>query len=163
MRGAAAPAFFATENHDAMNIRYIQLGGEKVPVYFGHRALKLICDELKVSLDELLNGKCLESFDNQLKVAHVGIREGYRMAVKAGEYGAYEQAPDMLSRILADMDELLDVLDQQPEALEEIFAVYAEHVLEWAKKKLAAQGNLQAKVAQMAGQVSGSPSQESRE
>lgn len=94
-----------------MNLKTINIGGEKRPLHFGLYALKQITEHLGIEVNDFMAGISITTLSDQVGIARIGLNEGARRAGIGVE--------------LSEVD-VYDLLDDSPEALDQIIAVYFE-------------------------------------
>lgn len=98
----------------------INISGKTYPVHFGTWAYKLIVEALNIDERNFLSGLDIVSMQEQLVVARIGLLEGAKYAARN-----YSQAiPEEIQQL--DDERTAAMLDESPEALEQILSIYVE-------------------------------------
>jgi len=92
-----------------MFLKHINIGGMDYPVHFGMAALMEISQELGSEADNFLASLQTTNLKDRLQIAYTGLCHGCRIGQK--------NAPENLGAFC-------DLLDENPEALEDIIATY---------------------------------------
>lgn len=94
-----------------MKLKTVTIGGASYPVHFGFAALLEINKLCGVDKSNFLSAFNLTDPENRIKVAQIGMKEGFRLM------GSGIEVPE-------DIGAFCDLLDQRPESLEEILGVF---------------------------------------
>lgn len=123
-------------------VREVKAGALTIPVHFGMVALKKFSEEVGIEFGELFADleKALGTLDRRVKLCLAGINDGYR---KAGDQKRMTE------------EDLLDLLDEYPVLLEELFIIFSEQTLEMARKKTEQMGNVSERAAKLAKSLPG--------
>lgn len=98
----------------------INISGKTYPVHFGTWAYKLIVEALNIDERNFLSGLDIVSMQEQLVVARIGLVEGAKYAARN-----YNQPiPEEIQQL--DDERTAAMLDESPEALEQILSIYVE-------------------------------------
>ena len=98
----------------------INISGKTYPVHFGTWAYKLIVEALNIDERNFLSGLDIVAMQEQLVVARIGLVEGAKYAARN-----YNQPiPEEIMQL--DDERTAAMLDESPEALEQILSIYVE-------------------------------------
>lgn len=98
----------------------INISGKTYPVHFGTWAYKLIVEALNIDERNFLSGLDIVAMQEQLVVARIGLVEGAKYAARN-----YNQPiPEEIQQL--DDERTAAMLDESPEALEQILSIYVE-------------------------------------
>lgn len=92
-----------------MKLKVVEIAGKQYPIHFGMAALLEIAETTGIDPDNLLSSLQIRSAKDRLNLAYIGMKEGCRIAEK--------DAPSTFLKFC-------DLLDQNPDALEEIVGLY---------------------------------------
>lgn len=100
----------------------VEVAGKKYPISFGQNALAQFGRQAGLSLSAL-NALSLDTLDllNLHTLIWCGMKDGFRKARKSGEVkGQFEM----------EVEDVADLLDEDPEAVEKILGVFSESMPE---------------------------------
>lgn len=92
----------------------VQIGDKAYPVHFGINAKIKISKALNIDFGDFVSGISIKSLGDQIEIARIGLVEGCRLANPKEPIPAELLVPERFA----------DLLDQSPEALDDILSVY---------------------------------------
>ena len=94
-------------------IDFITIGENKYYISFGINALRLFSIENNLNLEEMNNMTEEIDFQKTISLIHIGFREGHRK---------------MKLNFELNIDELSDLLDEDPSAIKKAMEIFEQHV-----------------------------------
>lgn len=92
-----------------MNLKHVIIGGNHYPIHFGMAAIMDISEAIGVESDNIFEAFNIRSAAQRLQLAYIGMKHGARIAGT--------ECPQELPAFC-------DLLDQNPDALDEIIGCY---------------------------------------
>jgi hypothetical protein len=102
-------------------MRYtINIKGRRLPVHFGIWGLKRISEELSINTTNLLEAINVTAIGDQINLAKIGLQEGQKFSARNFNTAIDEEVMTL------DEEGMAALLDEDPDVLEKIYAVYVE-------------------------------------